>query len=257
MDETIAALFKVFFWILFAPFWLAWKLLVLIWQFLVKPAIEQRNSNAAATQQALEQQHNSKQEARNKTRANQIAALKAAVPPGPTERMRATIQLNQYKKPRFERRRISRLIGEDDFIDREVGEDACFSVDMILEMSETERAIVSEHELYDIVLEEFRTYTEQDILESQRDYKERQDATKDEFLKQIQIDVDKTLIEGMRENTTKTKIGHLLNRPFSRDFGTPHEAKMYAEKLKTKFLPEVRKLLDSYRTHKQTETLDF
>ena len=171
--------------------------------------------------------------------------------------MRATIQLNEYKTPRTKQKRIKRMIGDNSLIFVDAGTETRFTVDMILELSEAERAIVSEHELYNIVLEEVRMYTEQDILERQREYREREDATKDEFLKQIQINADKSIIEGMRENTTKTKIGHLLNRPFSRDFGTPHEAKMYAEKLKTKFLPEVRKLLNSYGTHKQTETLDF
>ena len=105
-----------------------------------------------------------KQKARDEARAKQLAALKAAVPPGPTERMRATIQLNEYKKPRHERKRIYRLIGEHNYIYHEVGEDTCFSVDMILEMSETERATIKQHELNDIVLEETATYTEEEIL---------------------------------------------------------------------------------------------
>ena len=250
-------LFKVFFWILFAPFWLAWKLLALIWQFLVKPGIERHNWNAAATQQALEQQHNSKQKAHDEARANQLAALKAAVPPGPTERMRATIQLNEYKQPHYERRRIDRLIGEHNYIDREVGEDTCFSVDMILQMSETERATIKEHQLNDILLEETPTFTEQQILKVEAECDEEVRATKDLILQQVTANVNKSRLARMKDDRTKTRIGDLLVSPFSRSFDSPHKAKEYADKLKTKFLPEIRKLLDTYSGHKQTETLEF
>jgi hypothetical protein len=249
-------LLKLFFWILFAPIWLAWKLLALIWQFFVKPSIERHNWNAAADQQGAEQQ-NPKQKARDEARAKQLTALKAAVPPGPTERMRATIQLNEYKKPRHERKRIYRLIGEHNYIYHEVGEDTCFSVDMILEMSETERATIKQHELNDIVLEETATYTEEEILKTKLECDEEERATKDLILKQITANVNELRVAGMKEHRTKTRVGDLLVAPFSRSFDSPHKAKEYADKLKTKFLPEIRKLLDSYGTHKQTETLEF
>jgi len=83
-----------------APFWIAWKIAKLLWVFAVKPGLEVRNERAAAkTQQQLAQQTSDEEKARQALRERQLAGLKAAVPAGPPERMRATIQLNQYKKP--------------------------------------------------------------------------------------------------------------------------------------------------------------
>jgi hypothetical protein len=128
---------------------------------------------------------------------------------------------------------------------------------MILEMSETERATIKEHQLNDILLEETPVYTEKQLLKTQAEFDEEVRATKDLILQQITADANKFRLARMKEDRTKTRIGDLLVSPFSRSSDTPHKAKEYADKLKTKFLPEIRKLLDTYSGHKQTETLEF
>jgi hypothetical protein len=248
--------FKFIFYALIAPFWLAWKVISLSWEFIVKPSIERSHEKSAVKQQE-QQQETPKQKARDEARAKQLDALKAAVPPGPPERMRATIQINEYKKARMEQQRISHLVGEHSFVYAEVGEDTCFSVDMILEMTETERAIIKQHELDDIVLDESATYSDMDIIEAKRRQHDELKGTKDPLLVQIKADVGKEVISDMQKDRTKTRVGDLIVAPFSRPFDSPHKAKEYADKLKTKFLPEVRKLLDGYSAHKQTETLEF
>jgi hypothetical protein len=149
---------KAIFWMMVGPFWLGWKLLVLIWQYILKPRIERSNRESAVEQTSRELQ-GAKQKSRDEARAKQLEALKATVPSGPPERMRATIQINEYKQARMESQRVPRLIGEDSYVYVEVGEDFRFSVDMILEISETERAIIKEHELYDIELENTPLFT--------------------------------------------------------------------------------------------------
>ena len=259
MDETAEFFFKAIFWMMVAPFWLAWKLLALIWEFVAKPLIERGHEKSAANQQQqiFQEEHAPKQKVRDEARVKQLEALKAAVPPGPTERMRATIQINDYKKPRMEQQRISRLIGDDNFVYVEVGEDTCFSVDMILEMTETERAIIKQHELDDIVLEEVATFTELEIIDARSRLRQELEGTKDPLRIEIRADVGEQVIAGMQKERTKTRVGDLLVSPFSRSFESPHQAKEYADKLKKKFLPEIRKLLDSYGVQKQTETLEF
>jgi len=249
-------LLKTFFWVMVGPFWLAWKLLVLIWQFILKPRIE-RSNRESAVQQTSREQEDTKQKSRDEARAKQLEALKAAVPSGPPERMRATIQINEYKQVRMERQRIPRLIGEDNYVYVEVGEDFRFSVDMILEMSETERAIINEHELYDIELEQTPAYTAEQLRAFEAQYNDEIEATKDPVLKEVTKQTTQLTLAGLKGESIKTRVGDLLVVPFSCAFDSPHEAKTYAEKLKTKFLPEIRKLLDSYTAHKRSETLEF
>lgn len=198
-----------------------------------------------------------KDHARKKVRDRQLAALRAAVPPNPPERMRATIQLNEYKVPRIEERRVPRFGSEDDFTYVEVGEDFKFSVDMILEMSETERALIRQHELDDIVLEDVPKYTADELAALARQDDQRVRATKDMILEQVQKNVNELSTEHRKSERRITRVGDLLVAPFTREFDSPHQAKQHAETLKTKFLPEVRKLLDGHTGHKQSETLEF
>jgi hypothetical protein len=252
--EDAELFFKAIFWIMVAPFWLGWKLLVLIWEFILKPRIERYNREDAVRQASRERQ-GTKQKSRDETCVKQPQALKAAVPSGPPERMRATIQINEEKQARMGYRRIPRLIGEDNFISVQVGEDLRYSVDMILEMSETERAIIKEHELYDIELEETPLYTAEELRAFEEQYNNQTEATKGILLKEIRKQTSPLAM--MKEEKLKTRVGDLLVVPFSRSFDSRHEAKTYADKLKTKFLPEIRKLLDDYAVHKRTEILEF
>ena len=217
--------------------------------------IKERHTSKIDTQPP--EQSTDKESARGALRAKQLAALKAAVPAGPPERMRATIQLNQYKKARIKQQRIRRFMTEDNFAYVEIGEDISFSVDMILELSETERAIIKQYELDDIVLEEHAAHTADQLAEIKSRYAEEIESTRDPLLKKIREQTTEQALGMMKNDRKKTRIGDLLVSPFSRAFDSPHEASEYADKLKTKFLPEIRKLLDRYSGRKQTETLTF
>ena len=155
MDETSEAFIKLIFYLFIAPFWLAWKLLVLLWEFIIKPLNQARADHSAKTyQQQHATQLQDKQRARDDARAQQIAALQAAVPQAPPERMRATIQFNEIKVPRMETQRVPRLLAEDSWVQVEVGENTRYTVDMMLQTSERESGIIQQYHLEDIILEE-------------------------------------------------------------------------------------------------------
>jgi hypothetical protein len=65
-----------------------------------------------------------------------------SAPQAPPERMRATVHINEFKIAKMETRQVHRVIAEDSWINVEVGEDGRYAVDVLLEMSETERGII-------------------------------------------------------------------------------------------------------------------
>ena len=50
------------------------------------------------------------------------------------------------------------------------------------------------------------------------------------------------------QQRTQTRFGDLLVTHYRRIFSNPHEAKDFADKLKTEMLPAVRKLINSYQS---------
>jgi hypothetical protein len=261
MDEQGEAFFKLLGYFIIAPFWIAWKVARLLWEFVLKPGIERGNQKAAQkSEQQLAQQNADKDQARRDARAKQLEALRAALPPNGAwdpEKMRAVVQINEFKQPRLERKRIHRLIGEDSYMLVEVGEDFRYSVDMALQLSETDRAVIKQHELDDIVLEDTPLYTQEELADIAIHQDQDVRATKDLLRKEITKQIDKQALSLMKEQRSRTRVGDLLVSPFSRVFDSPHEAKEYADKLKTKLLPSVKQLIDRYRGHKQTEILEF
>lgn len=174
-------------------------------------------------------------------REAQLKALAAAVPSTPLSSMRATVQTNTYKVARA-------------FI---------YSVDMILELTETERAIIKEHELDDIVLEDVSLYSKEDLQRKESDIAKHHQAFEDAFTSDKMVreklaeQMDTNTLAMMKTARLKTTVGQLLASPYSRVFNSPHEANDYAQALKTKFLPEMKKIIDKHGAHKQTETLQF
>jgi hypothetical protein len=258
MDEQGEAFFKLIFYMMIAPFWLAWHAIRLSWKFIAVPLIEhghERAASAASERQsaAVEPARHAREEARTR----QLKALKAAVPTTPLERMRATIQLNEMKQPRAETVHTPHLIGEDTFTIVEKGEDFKFAIDMILELTETERAIIKQYELDDVVLEDNPAFTEEQLRDMRVRHRTELDATKDPLLKEItkqSMEMAQSMAKTHRE---QTRVGDLLVSPYSRVFDTPHQAKEFADKLKTQFLPQIRKLIDSHADAKRAETLEF
>jgi hypothetical protein len=200
---------------------------------------------------------NEKENARRLAREKQLTALRSAVPPGPPERMRATIQINELRLPQFKQERVRHLIGEDSFVHVETGELTNYAVDMILQMTEMERAMIKQHQLDDIVLEDVPLFTEDELAGARIDDRARVDAAKDPLHKALEKQMVEMADEMKKHERRKTRIGDLLVSPFSRIFDAPHDANEYARKLKTEFLPKTRQLLDRYREYKQTETIEF
>lgn len=258
MDEASEAFIKLIFYAFIAPFWLTWHAIRLTWKYIAVPLIErehERTASANVERQAAATEP--ARRARQDARTRQLEDLKAAVPLAPLERMRATIQLHEFKQPRVERVRTRRLIGEDTFTIAERGEDFKFAVDMILELTETERAIIKQYELDDVVLEDRPAFTEDQLVDIRVRDNEELKATKDLLLKEIKRQVMDQSQAMSKMERDKMRVGDLLVSPYSRVFDSPHDSKEFADKLKTKYLPAIRKLIDGHGIAKQSETLEF
>jgi hypothetical protein len=255
MDEGF---FVLIFWCLVGPFWIAWKILVLLWQFVVKPLNQSHADRSARKyQQQRAAQLQDKQRARDDARAQQIAALQAAVPQAPPERMRATIHFNEIKVPKMEAQRLPRLLAEDAWVQVEVGERTRYSVDMILQTSERERGIIQEFQLEDIILEDTAAFTERELRRTQLQMYDDVEGTKDILLKEVKKVINKDAVALMKETRNQTRVGDYLVCPFERVFDSPHEAKQYADKLKKQMLPSIKDLLNSYHHQQASETIEF
>jgi hypothetical protein len=256
MDEDV--FFNLIFWMLVGPFWLAGKFLSLVWRFAVKPLNQTlADANAKKLEDSDAAQKAERKKAREDARAKQLDALRAAAPQAPPERMRATIHMNEFKIAKMGTQQVHRLVAEDSWIKVEVAEDTQYAVDMLLEMSETERGIIQQHQLEDLVIEDNPAYTERDLLRSSVASDKQVEATKDILLKEVQKVTNKSSIEMMKQERVTTRLGDYLVSPFTRAFDSPHEAKQYADKLKTKILPTIRSMIDGYSRHVPQETIEF
>lgn len=202
-------------------------------------------------------------DARDAVRQQQWQELFAAVPSTPPEKMRATIRVNEIRVPDCEQQFVGKNFrGDKQYTSVEVGELTKFAVDLILELPETDRAIILQHDLAYFVLEDRPMYTEHELREmSNNAAKVREgiagDRFKDLAFKEIRRHNDTAMEKLRRRDRTQTTVADFLSPPFSRSFDTPHEAKMYADELKSKTLPGLKKLIDDYRDHQETETLEF
>ena len=254
MDDLIVLFLKV----CFAPFWLAWHAVRLSWQHLVKPIFAHFERKGADQYQAQQLEAQSeKEKIRDEARAKQLAALNAAVPPGIPEKMRATIQLHEIKVARVEQQRKRHAFGEDAWPYVEVGEDTKHTVDMILQLSETERAIIGEHQLQHLVIEDAPLFNEDQLRKIRLQDQAEIAAIKDPVAKIISEQSREMGHDQLKKDRKQTFLGDYLVSPFTRMFDTPPEAKSYADKLKTKILPQIKQHIDAYRDHKQSETIEF
>jgi hypothetical protein len=126
-----------------------------------------------------------------------------------------------------------------------------------LELTETERATIKQYELDDVVLEDRPAFTEDQLLDIRVRDNEELKATKDLLLKEIKRQVMDQSQAMSKTKRDTMRVGDLLVSPYSRVFDSPHESKEFADKLKTKYLPAVRKLIDGHSSAKQSETLEF
>jgi len=250
--------FKLIFYFLAAPFWIAWKILVFAWHFIFKPLNQTiADKHADAQQQQLRAAEERNQEDRNAERHDQLDALKESLPKTLPESMRATIQINAVRVPVYESRRLSRLIADDSFVKAETGETVHFAVDMIIELSETERAIIKEHSLYDLEMEEYSLFSQEQIDKFASEEAERASGFKDAALADMWAETTDQMIKVQKAAKRQVRLGDYLVAPFTRVFPTKHEATQYAQRLKTKLLPQIKELLQQYREYRQTDTIQF
>jgi hypothetical protein len=250
-DDGADVVAKLSYYMLVAP-------VKLLWKSGVVPAVEhahERSADAESDRRSAAMEP--ARQAREADRARQIAALKAAVPTAPLERMRATIQINGVKRPVFDHVRTHHLIGEDTVRWEETGEEIKFAVDLILELTETERAIIKQYGLDGIALDDRPAWSEQQLAQMRAEDDEEVEATKAPLLKEVSRQSRELARAMAKREREKTFVTNLLASPFTRIFDTPHEAKQYADKLKTQLLPALRKLIDDHAASKQSETLEF
>jgi hypothetical protein len=197
----------------------------------------------------------------DKTRAAQIAeldaTLRAAVPTAPVQKMRATIRFGELSAPKLDYDYSDRYGS----ITRDTGQsETMFTVDMIVELSEQERAIILKHNLDFVELEREAMFSPLELSLMEDEDQRELDATsevRDPYLKaakKMGVEQAKALRTNYKQITT---VGDLLVVPYRRQFGSAHDAKKHAEVLKTKLLPQLRLVLNQYKEHRTTETLEF
>jgi len=165
--------------------------------------------------------------------------LREAAPKTPVDRMRATILLNNPALP---------------------GGASRYSVDMMVELSEEERAIVYQHDIEFIEIENVARYSPDELARMRYEHQQEVDAisgVRQPTLKAITKVVMDDVNESQKKDRLRTSVGDLLVVPYRRLFDTAHEAKEHSDKLKTDLLPKIRKIIDGYRTYKAAETVEF
>jgi hypothetical protein len=128
---------------------------------------------------------------------------------------------------------------------------------MLLEMSEIERALIQEHQLKNIIIEDIPRFSESELQSIADNYEREVAATKDVYLKVTKEATTQAALAALKQDRLQTRLGDYLVFPHSRDFKTPHEAKLYADKLKTTILPAIRSLIDSYKDSTSAQTIEF
>lgn len=187
-------------------------------------------------------------------RERQLQELFAALPPTPVERMRATIHVNPI---------TVFILMEKEFYPNQYERitNTYYSVDMLLELSERDRAVLLENQLDGVSLETVPKYTAAQRITAISEYNielsRHSLATKKGLAMREIMVADQERVENMKHEKQKITIGDYLQRPFSRVFESLPEAHEYSDQLKREILPKVRQLLDRSFERKDAETLEF
>ena len=247
LDAIFDFIGAAIFYTIAAPFWLAWKLLRFLFAAVQKTNAEHRR----------EVDIEPTVEAWGAKRRAQLDALTDQVPKNPPERMRAVFALNEFKVSEYKDVRVKRLFGDDDFESVLSALETQYSADMILEMNETERAIIRKHQLEDIVLEDVPLYSERELTEHRAQHEVEVEAATDPYLKIVRGQVNAQVEDNLKHKRLKTRVGDFLVSPYIRAFDTHREAQLHLNKLKTEYLPKIRELIEQYRDLNESQTLEF
>jgi len=254
MDMTELVL-KTMFYILFSPFILFYYICKYFYRWVVRPAIERSHQKRAEVLVERDLMLNSESE--SLVRNIQLKQLTDSLPKDLPQRMRAVFAVNKIEVREPQQKRIKHLIGEDTFVTDYSQKATKYAADMILQLTETERAIIRQHSLDDVVLEDEAAFSQADLVRIRSEAQERSSSIKDDLLREVTKTVDADVNDMLRHERRKTRVGDLLVSPFSRDFETYHEAHDYLDILKTKHLPQIRQLIDRYRNLQQNQTIEF
>jgi len=187
-------------------------------------------------------------------RAQQLADLQASLPSTPPERMRAMIRVNPITA-------YTTLPKESDHRQFEEVDIQHYSVDMILELSERDRATILQNHLDQVVLEKVPAYLGDEILnilaEFDKRYNSHSSTSSDGLLMRAMMDQQRRNYESYAAERKDITLADYMKAPYSRIFKTLPEANDYSDKLKTELLPKVKELLDRNVDRKATETVEF
>jgi len=186
-------------------------------------------------------------------RAEQLSDLQAALPPTPPERMRATIRVNPMTVYTTLPTRDHRGTEEVDVIRH--------AVDMILELSERDRATILQYQLDQVVFEKVPAYRNDQILtileDFDKEYNSYSSTSSSGLLSRAMMDRRRRDYKSYAAETKETILADYMKVPYTRIFETLPEANDYSDKLKTELLPKVKDLLDRNVDRKSTQTVEF
>jgi hypothetical protein len=215
-----------------------------------------RSANASSFERQQEALRKKLAESEEKRIKELDTELFAQVPKAPVERMRATIQLEKS----WQLETTTAYDGHLGAGVAETGEKRLrYSVGMVLEFSELERAVIKQHNIDLIEISNERLYDDLALARIKEDQDKETKALGPPVTleKALVIQDIKNFQEHAKQERLVTIVGDLLVVPYRRYFNSDHEAKLFSDGLKTKLLPEVRKLIDSYMNFKPVETVQF
>ena len=190
-------------------------------------------------------------------REEQLKALFAAVPTTPPERMRATIHVNPSSAfALLHSQQTGALVST---------EVVRYSVDMVLELPEKDRALLEQQHLDQVVIGKEPRYSSEQILNilGERERMETRLAhslrTSDMVALRVMRNEPQRNFESYEAEMREVKIGEYLQVPYSRAFRTKPEANDYADRLREVILPKIRELLDkaASRDSAPSATVEF
>ena len=213
------------------PFWLTWKLIGLLIG-VGKEKLEQvaedarvRELNVGAHERTLEAQ------AEIERRQQKVAD---ALPKNPPTGMRATFV--------FDTTPVSSM---------------GHVVTVVVELPEEDRAILRAHELGGVELKNVPAYTPDQIKDIKTSQQQSVDSTADPMMKEWAQQAANEFVEKQTKRRKILIVVDLLREPYSAYFETLPQAEQFAEGMRKDILPKLRELIEKYRCHKDSETIEF
>jgi hypothetical protein len=244
-DESL--ILKLAFWTVALPFVIVWKIGKLIF-FLISDRRLDRQVQKADAERL--QRSNETETHVTSLRSEQLekidSQLAALVPKTPANKLRATFHQGSIKVPR--------IIVRWDWTHRqflsEITSDirTKYVVCVQTDLTETDRAVVSKHQLDEIELDSEPYYTA-DEIDQLRKYME---ISKQEFPHEAPA------VYGpeMKRQRSIT-VGDFTHGVLHHESESAHEANLYAAKVKTKLLPAIKELIQQYSESHMSETVEI